>query len=254
MKAADEISKEVAGLKKQVAELGEKNTDLVNSQGETKFASIGRVARNMAHEIRNPLTNINLAVEQLLAEIPEEESTRFLFDMINRNSKRINQIISELLNSTRFSELHICNSSLHDMLEEIIGERTEHWHAQKIEVIKNFDPSVTEIPMDRDKLKQAIENLVNNSLEAMEGKEGAQLKIVTEKKEDDVMLTITDNGKGMDEEDEKRVFEPYFTKKQRGLGLNLTTTQNIILNHHGLINVKTALGEGTSFTITLHIK
>lgn len=252
MKAAKEITDELVHLQKQVADLDEKNTDLVNTQSERRFASTGRVARNIAHEIRNPLTNINLAVEQLLAELPLEENTRFLFDMINRNSKRINQIISELLTSTRFSELHICNSSLHDLLEEILGERTEQLHAQNIEVIKTFDPAVTDIPIDRDKLKQAIENLVNNSLEAMEGKEGAKLTIATEKKEDKVILTITDNGKGMNEEDEKRVFEPYFTKKQAGLGLSLTTSQNIILNHQGLINVKTAFGEGTSFTVCLN--
>ena len=86
----------------------------------------------------------------------------------------------------------------------------------------------------------------------MAGKDAAVLQLVTEKRKDKLVITISDNGKGMDEEDAKKVFEPYFTKKQSGLGLSLTSTQNIILNNKGIIKVKTKLGEGTTFTILLN--
>ena len=80
-------AKEIEHLKKQIAELTASNENLAQSHSEGRFASTGRVARTMAHEIRNPLTNINLAVEQLISESPAAENTRFLFDMISRNCR-----------------------------------------------------------------------------------------------------------------------------------------------------------------------
>ncbi len=252
MGAAKETTKEIEHLKKQIAELTAINENLAQSHSEGRFASTGRVARTMAHEIRNPLTNINLAVEQLISESPAAENTRFLFDMISRNSKRINQIISDLLASTRFSDLNLSPTSISEVLEETLVDLTDVIQANNIEVVKNFDPAIKEVTVDRGKMKEAFLNLLTNAAEAMAGKDAAVLQLVTEKRKDKLVITISDNGKGMDEEDAKKVFEPYFTKKQSGLGLSLTSTQNIILNNKGIIKVKTKLGEGTTFTILLN--
>ena len=172
--------------------------------------------------------------------------------MISRNSKRINQIISDLLASTRFSDLNLSPTSIGEVLEETLVDLTEMFKANKIEVVKNFDPAIKEVTVDRGKMKEAFLNLLTNAAEAMAGKDAAVLQLVTEKRKDKLVITISDNGKGMDEEDAKKVFEPYFTKKQSGLGLSLTSTQNIILNNKGIIKVKTKLGEGTTFTILLN--
>ena len=86
----------------------------------------------------------------------------------------------------------------------------------------------------------------------MQGKEDGLLTIETRKEGDKCLIIITDNGLGMNEDSEAKLFEPYFTTKQKGNGLGLTNTQNIILNHKGSINVNSVEGEGTSFTITLN--
>ncbi len=243
---------ELGKLRERIAELEKANTFLEESFSEKKFASSGRMARNFAHEIRNPLTNINLAVEQLVAELPPEENTRFLLDMINRNSKRINQIISELLTSTRFADMSLSAVWVNDMLREVAAALSDKISMQKIELQTSLDPAVKDIRADKGQLIQAFEFLLTNSIEALENKDNALLQLTTALKDDDVIVTITDNGKGLSEEDAKKLFEPYFSKKQLGLGLSLTTVQNIVLNHKGSINFNTRLGEGTSFVIRLN--
>ena len=251
MEAVKGSPTELADLRMKIADLEEKNAELVDAYSEKCFASTGRIARTIAHEIRNPLTNINLAVEQLVAELPPDDNSRFLLEMIDRNSKRVNQIISELLNSTRFSDLNLSTTFPNEMLTEVLAPLSAQLLAQNIELVTNFDPAVKEIMADKDQLKQALLNLLVNSIEAMEDKRNAILSITTAQKNDEVMIAITDNGKGLSDEDEKKVFEPYFSKKQTGLGLSLTITQNIILNHKGKIKVSTKLGEGTSFIVCL---
>lgn len=242
---------EMTNLLRTIAELENANADLEYSHSEMRFSSNGRIARTIAHEIRNPLTNINLAVEQLVAEFPPEENSRFLLDMIDRNSKRINQIISELLSSTRFADLNLSSTSPNEILKELLANLHNQLASQKVELIANFDPAVKEIMADKTQLEQAFQNLLNNAIEAMEDKPNALLSVTTALQHGEVMVSISDNGKGISEEDKKRLFEPYFSKKQSGLGLSLTTTQNIILNHKGKIKCNSKLGEGTSFVICL---
>lgn len=242
---------ELAILQQTIQDLENKNAELASKHRDGKFVSTGRIARTIAHEVRNPLTNINLAVEQLLAELPAAENNRFLFDMITRNSNRINQIITELLVATRFAELNFCRTSLHDILRELLQELGDNPAYEKLQFYKKFDPEVEYVLVDRDKIKQALGNLMINCVEAMEDTTGGILSVVTRKQEGKVIITISDNGKGMSVEDEQRIFDPYFTQKPTGMGLSLTITQNIILNHKGTIDVSTDFKEGTMFTITL---
>src|SRR5205807_9826943 len=94
-------------LQKRIIELDNANTELTQMRRSEKFAATGRIARTIAHEVRNPLTNIDLAVSQLKTEVRDmDENSNMLFDMVNRNSKRINQLITELLNATKAIDLN----------------------------------------------------------------------------------------------------------------------------------------------------
>lgn len=241
-------------LKARIEELAEANNELIQMRRQEKFAATGRIARTIAHEIRNPLTNINLAADQLSAEFPpNDENTGFLFEMITRNSHRINQLISELLNSTKFAELNFLKVSVNELLDETLKQAEDRMMLNNVQLVKIYANDICEISVDKDKIKIAFLNIVINALEAMEAKENAQLLIETKKEGDKCVVMITDTGSGIDEESEAKLFEPYFTTKKKGNGLGLTNTQNIILNHKGNINVKTKAGEGTCFTITLNI-
>lgn len=239
-------------LQSQVEELNSANNELIRIRSLEKFSATGRIARQIAHEVRNPLTNINLATNQLKEDLKiSNEDDLYLFDMISRNSNRINQLISDLLSSTKFAELHFEENNIVEILEEALLLAKDRIELNKIKVVKNFQFN-NKIQVDKEKLKIAFLNLIINAIEAMEKNTiNPTLTINTTCKNDDVTISISDNGIGLDEESLSKIFEPYFTSKHKGNGLGLTNTQNVILNHKGEIEVKSNLNVGTTFMVTL---
>ena len=241
-------------LQLRIDELDSANKELEEMRRIEKFAATGRIARSIAHEVRNPLTNIDLAVGQIRSELPiQDENFTMLFDMVNRNSKRINQLITELLNATRFAELFYEPVSVNELLDEALELAKDRIALSHLKIEKKYDSNNCNITADKEKLKIAFLNIIVNAVEAME-KNGGILKIHTRDDQDNCLVEIIDNGIGMDSIALSKLFEPYFTTKQKGNGLGLTNTQNIILNHKGNINVQSKPGEGTTFTIRFYNK
>lgn len=253
-KAQEELENNQEQLRNQINQLDKANTELLNMRSQEKFAATGRIARTIAHEVRNPLTNINLAAEQLKDEgIQKDEDTDYLFEMISRNSSRINQLISDLLNSTKISELNYEKISAKDLLNEALEEAKDRIALNNVIVIKNYSEDPCYVTVDKSKMKIAFLNIIINALEAMTDKEEKVLSAGIKNENEKCIITISDNGSGMDSETVTRLFEPYFTSKSNGTGLGLTNTQNIILNHKGQISLETVPGEGTSFIITVDL-
>ena len=238
-------------LQSRVEQLAELNKELIELRSLEKYAVTGRVARVIAHEVRNPLTNINLAAEQLRSEIEDTQNTDMLFKMITRNSERINQLVSDLLDTTRVSELKFADASINDIMDESIKLASDRIELNQVRVIKKYDPDICPISVDIEKIKIAFLNIIVNAVEAM-GENGV-LEISTSKKNEKCIVKIADNGIGMSKSDMDRLFEPYFTTKEKGNGLGLANTQNIILGHKGSISAESEPGKGTVFTITFII-
>jgi signal transduction histidine kinase len=173
-----------------------------------------------------------------------------MLEMISRNSIRINQLITDLLNSTKFTELVYKKISVNQLLDETLELARDRIVLSNITVVKNYDGSICDIAVDVERIKIAFLNIIVNAIEAMEPGKGV-LQLRTTSKEDKCVVTITDNGPGIDAETQSKLFEPYYTTKSKGTGLGLTNTQNIILNHNGHIVLESEKGKGTSFTITL---
>lgn len=236
-------------LQQRILELENANASLVLMKQSEKFAATGRIARIIAHEVRNPLTNIDLAVAQIKGDKPvEDEGTAMLFDMVLRNSNRINQLISELLNATRFTELNYAPVSINSLMDEALSLAKDRLELNNIKVDKNYTQDICNISADLEKLKIALLNLIVNAIEAMEPGKGI-LQIITKGENDKCVIEITDNGSGMTDEELNTIFEPYFSKKPHGNGMGLTNAANIILNHKGDISVVSKPGQGTTFTI-----
>lgn len=236
-------------LQQRIVELDRANRELILMKRSEKFAATGRIARTIAHEVRNPLTNIDLAVSQIKNDHPAEDDTsKMLFTMIERNSRRINQLISELLSATRFAELSYTSVSINTLLDDALDMAKDRLELHHINLEKKYSMGICNISVDAEKIKIAFLNLIVNAIEAMEPGKGI-LQIHTKEEENRCVIEIIDNGYGMTEEQLNNLFEPYFTTKSNGNGLGLTNTQNIILNHRGSISVNSKPGEGTSFII-----
>ena len=254
-KAKKEADNRTAGYRRQleerVIELNRLNKELEELKSMEKLAITGRIARAIAHEVRNPLTNISLASEQIQTQVVAEEENNELLQMINRNVKRINQLITDLLNSSKFAELNYETVSVNVVLDEALNLAMDRVLLKKISVEKKYAKDICSISVDVEKIKIAFLNIIVNAIEAMPDENGI-LKIRTEEKNNKCFVTISDNGIGIDKETISKLFEPYFTNKIKGNGLGLTNTQNIILNHKATIEVKSELGKGSSFIISLN--
>ena len=220
---------------------------------QKKFASTGRIARILAHEVKNPLTTIVLSADQLKLEIPKEvlKESGDLIDVVLRNCDRINQLVSQLLDSTRFSELNTQKCNLIDLLDLSLAQVIDRIELKGIKISKSYQSQEVELNLDCEKINIAFVNLFVNAIEAMEKGKG-ELMLKTFQRGNKIGIEICDNGSGIPKENLERIFEPFFTSKSSGSGLGLTNTQNIILSHGGSLRAKSEVGKGTCFVIKLN--
>lgn len=236
----------VHGLLHDITEL--KRAEKATLQAE-KLAAAGRLVQTLAHEVRNPLNNINLSLEQLSQEIEGNEDSEMYMEIIQRNSKRISDIITELLNSSRPSEMAMQSKPLQLIIDESVNAALDRITLQKIKLDINYCEKLAFVNADPEKLKLAFLNIIINAIEAMKEETGL-LSISVETEKGNHIVKIRDNGSGIEEENLSKLFEPYFTSKRNGLGLGLAATLNILQSHKGRIEVQSELNRGTQFTIT----
>lgn len=236
----------VHGLLHDITEL--KKAEKATLQAE-KLAATGRLVQTLAHEVRNPLNNINLSLEQLTQELNGSEDADMYMEIIQRNSKRISDIITELLNSSRPAEMMLQNKPLQFIIDESITAALDRITLQKVKLNINYCKEPAYVSADPEKLKLAFLNIIINAVEAME-EENGELSISVETDKNSHVVKIRDNGSGIEEENLSKLFEPYFTSKRNGLGLGLAATLNILQSHKGRIEVQSELHKGTQFTIT----
>jgi signal transduction histidine kinase len=237
-------------LETKIDELKKMDAEVKELKSMEKFTSTGRIARTIAHEVRNPLTNISLAAEQLQESGTRNSESSMLLDMINRNTVRINQLVSDLLNATKVIELHNQTVNINKIMDETLEMAADRIDLGKIKVEKNYLPEGCNVSVDEEIIKVAFLNIIVNAIEATEKNKGV-LKLRTRKEGDRCIVEIEDNGSGMDEDTQQKLFEPYFTSKPDGNGLGLTNTQNIIMTHRGKISVRSKPGKGSIFMVTL---
>lgn len=212
-----------------------------------KMEATYRLMNTLTHEIRNPLTNITLSLDGILDEGVNENQKTYA-EIAKRSSTRINEIITDLLDSSRKIELKFETIDLKELLLDVIQIAKDSSDLNKVQIQTEICDEKIHKPIDRDKLKIAFLNLIFNAIEANDKEEGLiHVKLSSQK--EGVQLLIEDYGSGIKEEDLKKLFEPYFTTKAKGMGLGLVSTLNIIKAHQAKIEVQSKVGKGTSFKI-----
>jgi PAS domain S-box-containing protein len=213
-----------------------------------KMGAANRLVRALAHEVRNPLNNINLSVDQLALENVTEAGSVFM-EIITRNSKRINDIITELLlSSSNAPENTREKKALQNILDESISTIIDRITLKKVNWKVVYPEEPAYIMADSMKLKIAFTNIIINAIEAMNENKG-ELDISVTSQNGHHLVSIKDNGTGISKDLLPHLFEPYFTYKRNGLGLGLATTLNIIQSHKASIDVQTGVDKGSNFIL-----
>ena len=246
-----EMRTQAESFNTMVETLQETQDQLVQTE---KLASIGQLAAGVAHEINNPLGSVLLYADILCKETPEENvQQREDLQMIIREANRCKTIVNDLLNFSRQNEVLAQTIDLNAMLLQLAREHRKQELYQTIEIIEDLDPSVPPIQADPLQIHQVLVNLMNNAAEAMP--DGGELTLRTRSGPAPgfVAIEVQDTGSGISEENMKRIFTPFFTTKPigKGTGLGLAIAYGIVKMHRGQINVQSAIGRGTTFTIIL---
>lgn len=217
---------------------------------DERIEAIGKVVRSMAHEIRNPLTNINLSLHQLEDEVNEDGKP--YIDIIKRNSKRINDLIGELMKLSNPTDSDYKPINMRNVLATALDDAIDRINLKGIRVEQQHAAENAIILGDQGKLHMALLNIIINAVEAMEEK-GGHLAITTSMSDGAATVTIADNGDGIPSENIPHLFQPYFTGKKNGMGLGLATTHSVIKAHKGSIEVLSTVGIGTTFIVKLPV-
>jgi two-component system NtrC family sensor kinase len=234
-------------LRGQMEELKEAQEQLVQA---AKLVAIGELASNVAHEINNPLTSV-LGYAELIKEEADLGDIMRDVGVIEKEALRAREIVKQLLEFARKRSLSIASVNMNEILRDIV-EFVNLQIKDKDIVLKRDFGEIPNIQGDPNQLKQVVLNLVNNAIFAMHGK--GVLRISSQMKDQNVLVSVSDTGEGISKEHLPRIFEPFFsTKNEKGTGIGLSVSYQIIQGHQGRIEVQSEEGKGTTFTVVLPV-
>ncbi|MEW6108093.1 MAG: ATP-binding protein [Nitrospirota bacterium] len=213
-----------------------------------KWATIGELSANIAHEIRNPLASLKGSIEMLKEnKIPSKHKVK-LMDIALKEMDRLNNIITDFLTYSRPKPLELKKFDIHSLLHETIDLLNTKQDGGNIMIKKGFNSSLV-VEADPQKMRQVFWNLAINSIEAMH--DGGELFISTQNNNNFIRIIFSDTGSGIDPSNIDRIFYPFFTTKEEGTGLGLSIAYRIIEEHNGSLIVQSIPGTKTTFEIIL---
>jgi PAS domain S-box-containing protein len=215
------------------------------------MAAVGQMVSTVAHEVRNPLQNIQMGVDAMQAEIGEDEEMREILEEINYGVSNLNRIIGELLEYAKPLQLNFSVANLREIVANAL--KTVDHKLTDIDIHIDLEQGDREISIDTPKFNAALVNLLSNAAEAMPT--GGDLNICSRFEENDgagiLKLSITDRGCGIDEEHLDRIHQPFFTTKVKGTGLGIPACKKIIEAHNGSLTIKSEINKGTTVDIEI---
>lgn len=218
-----------------------------------KMAAIGQMAAAISHDLRNPLTGIKMATYYLGSKIDKSEvEINSILQDIELEIDYASNVVTNILTYSRPTELIYTMSDINKIIEDTMHFVNLKNRDKGIELIKEYDNTIPEILVDNKKIKQVIVNLLSNSMQAMP--KGGELKIKTKFNIDNVKISVSDTGCGIEKNVQERIFTPFFTTKARGVGLGLAIVNNIVQKHGGTTEISSEVGKGTIFTVTLPMR
>ncbi len=252
--SSDEIGKATYNLARMLWQLRESHSK--------RIAALGQLTAGVAHEIRNPLNSIGMTAQHLKmvfsqpkVEPDDIEEAKELLDIVNQKIEELKQISEQFLSLNRPRKLNIAPVNLNSLVEGVLSEFVLIAKNADVSVIRNYDMNLPNVELDVALMRQTLFNFVQNSIQAMP--KGGSIYITTSQAQWNnqvyVVLEIRDTGIGIPEEIQGEIYDAYFTTKDAtgGIGLGLAISHQIITAHHGKIDMKSKMGMGTAFKISL---
>ena len=226
-----------------------------------RIAALGQLAAGVAHEIRNPLNTIAMTAQHLKELFSQKEiksqdieETREFLNIVNYEIEQLRHIAEQFLTLNRPQQLNLEPTHLNELLDRVLAEFALTMENANVQVVRNYE-NLPHLKLDAGLIRQAIFNFVRNSIQAMP--KGGSIYITTELEKTigdarQVALEIRDTGIGIPDEIQERIFDAYFTTKEKegGMGLGLAISHQIITAHQGEVEFKSQVGMGTAFKIT----
>jgi two-component system, NtrC family, nitrogen regulation sensor histidine kinase NtrY len=232
--------------------------DLSEIEKAQRMAAWREVARRIAHEVKNPLTPIQLSAQRLKRRygttLAKEDSRVFeeCTNMIVDQVEGLKRLVNEFSSYARLPSPNLSLNNIKQIIQESVNVYKE---AQKgVTIVFHDNVEVPEIKVDREQMKRVMINLLDNALDAIDGKGQITIGLSYDQDQQLVTIEVADNGGGIPPEHKSRVFEPYFSTKKHGTGLGLAIVNNIINDHNGSIRVQDEEPQGTRFIIELPLK
>ncbi|MFC1856103.1 response regulator [Thermodesulfobacteriota bacterium] len=216
-----------------------------------KMAILGYLSTGMAHDIRNPLNTINLFLQILKDELEGDDQKLEYLNIISDNADRVNNILEKLLETSKRPKYKIESQNINNIISETVALYEHQAFIQHVDIMTNLDHDLPYMEVDYNEIEQIFSNLIINAFHVL--KSGGYIKISSKLSGDNVIITVTDNGTGINKDDLRNIFDPFFTtkEKKRGSGLGLSVVYRVITSYKGEIEVDSEIGKFTAFTITL---
>lgn len=224
-----------------------------------KLAALGRLAAGVAHEIGNPLTSIS-TFAQLLREMAKDEFAKNSLDIMNNQIQRITDIVRRMSIFSRADSLNIKYIQINDVLKSTLDlMRLDKRMKSTIEIVESLGAGLPQTMIDEGQIAQVFINIILNAFDAMPG--GGRLSVTTRQDNDEqgresIMIEIADTGVGITHEELQKIFDPFYTTKEEGIGtgLGLSLSYNIVKRFKGDIKVESEVQRGTIFTVILPVE
>jgi len=245
------IFKDLRERSKMERELREIQQALLQSE---KLAAMGRLTSQIAHELNNPIYGIMNTLELLKTEIPPESKRRRILDLSLSEIQRLSEMLRNMLSFSKPEEEKRRPIKIDELIEGILLVMEKQMRESNIQVEISFNPDIPEIMASTNQMRQVMLNILKNAKEAMP--KGGTLTVRTSREDNRVLIHIQDTGMGVPEEIRDKIFEAFFTTKQKvkGVGLGLSVCYGIIKDHGGDIKVESEEGKGTTFIISLPVE
>ncbi len=247
-----ELEQKVA---ERTAQLEEKSLELIKAQEELlrseKLAAIGSLAAGVAHEINNPAAIIRGNVEILLMQLATDSDGREEAEEILKQTERVSRITQNMLAFAREQAIHPEQVRINKIIEEVLAQVRHHEPVENVKIDMSAWADLPPIVGDSERLRQVFTNIIVNALQAMDGQ--GTLSVACRLDSDTVEIRFGDTGPGIPEEIRTKIFNPFFTTKQRGTGLGLSVSYGIIKALKGSISVESPADGGTTFRIRLPV-